>query len=319
LISNRVSLKNFRFENGDCLPELQLHVTTLGIAKNPAVLILHGTTGSGSGFLNPDFSGELFGPGQPLDQEKYFIILPDAIGAGKSRKPSDGLRLKFPRYNYADMVLAQYRLVTEFFGLTRLRAVIGNSMGGMHAWLWATRYPIMDVAVPMACQPTPLSGRNWMLRRLLIEMIRRDPLWQNGQYTVQPPGLQLAQTFFNVASNGGEQALSHAARDSKRADQFIKARLSMPLAGDANDILYQWESAQDYDPSADLEKISATVLAINSADDERNPPELGVLEREIKRVKYGSYYLIPASQHTQGHATVGMAKFWKAELSKVLA
>jgi homoserine O-acetyltransferase/O-succinyltransferase len=312
-------LKDFKFSTGAVFPELKIHYTTLGDAKNPAVLVLHGTTGSGMGMVNPGFAGELFGAGQPLDASKYFIILPDAIGTGKSTKPSDGLRAKFPRYNYDDMVDAQYRLVKEHFKIDRLRLVIGNSMGGMQTWMWAAKYPIMDIAVPMASLPTEMSSRNWMLRRLITESIRRDPLWLNGDYKEQPPSSQFASTFYGIATNGGTQATFKAAPTRERADRILDARLAAKYTGDANDHLYQWESSGDYNPSAGLEKITATLLAINSADDERNPPELGILEREIKRVKNGSFYVIPASENTVGHGTTGQAKFWKAELARVLA
>ncbi len=311
--------KDFRFSTGDVFPELKIHYTKLGDPKNPAVLVLHGTTGSGIGMVNPDFAGELFGAGQPLDASKYFIILPDAIGTGHSSKPSDGLRAKFPRYNYDDMVEAQYRLVSEHFSLKRLRLVIGNSMGGMQTWMWAQKYPIMDIAVPMASLPTEMSSRNWMLRRLITESIRRDPLWLNGDYKEQPPSALFASTFYGIATNGGTQATFKAAPTRARADRILDSRLAAKYTGDANDHLYQWESSGDYNPSSGLEKITATLLAINSADDERNPPELGILELEIKRVKNGSFYVIPASPDTAGHGTTGMAKFWKAELAKVLA
>lgn len=312
-------LKDFKFSTGAVFPELKIHYTTLGDPKNPAVLVLHGTTGSGVGMVNPDFAGELFGAGQPLDAAQYFIILPDAIGAGKSSKPSDGLRAKFPRYNYDDMVVAQYRLVKEHFKIDRLRLVIGNSMGGMQTWMWVIKYPIMDIAVPMASLPAEMSSRNWMLRRFITESIRRDPLWLNGDYKEQPPSALFASTFYAIATNGGTQAIYKAAPTRARADRILDARLAAQYVGDANDHLYQWESSGDYNPSAGLEKITATLLAINSADDERNPPELGILERAIKRVKNGSFYVIPASPDTAGHGTTGMAKFWKAELARVLA
>jgi homoserine O-acetyltransferase/O-succinyltransferase len=318
LVEGDAVLKDFRFSTGAVFPELNIHYTTLGDAKNPAVLVLHGTTGSGIGMVNPGFAGELLGPGQPLDASHYFIILPDAIGTGKSSKPSDGLRAQFPRYNYDDMVDAQYRLVKEHFKIERLRLVIGNSMGGMQTWIWAAKYPIMDIAVPMASLPTAMSGRNWMMRRLISDSIRQDPEWMEGNYSQQPRSWQFASVYYATATNGGNQALMKAAPNRVAADRLLNARLKAPLAGDANDHLYQWESSGDYDPSKRLEKITATVLAINSADDERNPPELGILEREIKRVKNGSFYVIPASDNTAGHGTTGQAKWWKAELVRVM-
>jgi homoserine O-acetyltransferase len=269
--------------------------------------------------LTPAFAGELFGSGQPLDASKYFIILPDAIGTGKSAKPSDGLRTTFPKYNYEDMVGAQYRLVTEGLGIRHLRLVLGNSMGGMHTWLWGERYPdFMDVLVPMASQPTPMAGRNWMLRRMMLETIRSDPEWNNGNYTTQPPSLRLASVFFGIATSGGTLAYQKIAPTREQADKLLDERLAAPLASDANDFLYQWESSRDYDPSAGLERMEAALLAINSADDERNPPETGITERELKRVKNGRLYLIPASEDTRGHATTGMAKFWGQQLQQLL-
>ena len=311
--------RDFRFSTGETLPEVKLHYTTIGDPRNEAVLVLHGTAGSGTGMLSAGFAGELFGAGQPLDATKYFIILPDALGAGKSSKPSDGMKAGFPRYTYDDMVLAQYRLVSEGLGIKRLRLVLGNSMGGMHAWTWAVAYPdFMDAVVPMASQPSAMAGRNWILRRLIIDSVRNDPAWNNGNYTSQPPALKVANTFYALATNGGNQALHKAAPSRQKADELLNKRLAEPFAADANDFMYQWDSSRDYDPSAKLETIRAAVLAINSADDERNPPELGIMERELKRIANARLYLIPASPDTAGHGTTGQAKFWKAELQKFL-
>ena len=313
------TVRDFRFHTGDVLPELRLHYTTIGAASGEPVLILHGTTGSGASMLTPAFAGELFGPGQPLDASRYYIILPDAIGTGKSSKPSDGLRGRFPKYNYDDMVEAQHRLVKEHLGVRHLRLVLGNSMGGMQTWIWAQKYPdFMDAAVPMASLPTEMSSRNWMMRRLIIDSIRNDPEWMNGNYTKQPHSAQFASVFYGIATNGGSQALYKAAPTREKADQLLDQRLSGPFTGDANDHLYQWDSSRDYNPSAGLERIQAVLLAINSADDERNPPETGVLDREIKRVKNGRVYLIPASDQTAGHGTTGQAKFWKQQLAELL-
>jgi len=312
-------VRDFRFHTGEVLPELKLHYTTVGAPAGEPVLVLHGTTGSGTGMLNPAFAGELFGPGQPLDASRYYIILPDAIGTGKSTKPSDGLRAKFPKYNYDDMVDGQYRLLTEHLGVKHLRLVIGNSMGGMQTWIWAQKYPDrMDIAVPMASLPTQMSGRNWMMRRLLVESIRGDPEYMGGNYTKQPRSLQLASVFFATGTNGGNQALFKQAPNAEKADAIIKQRLTAPFRGDANDHLYQWESSRDYNPSPGLEKIQAQLMAINSADDERNPPELGILDSEIKRVKNGRVLLVPGSEDTAGHGTTARAKYWKAELAKLL-
>jgi homoserine O-acetyltransferase len=310
----------FRFHTGEVMPELRVHYTIIGDPSGEPVLILHGTAGSGTGMLTPAFAGELFGPGQPLDASKYFVILPDAIGAGKSSKPSDGLRTSFPRYNYDDMVLAQYRLVTEGLGLRHLRLVLGNSMGGMQAWIWGERYPdFMDALVPMASQPTEMSGRNWMMRRMLIEAIRSDPDWNKGNYTAQPRLLKLANVFFGITTNGGTLAYQKMAPTREAADKVVDERLAAPFTADANDFLYQWDSSRDYNPAPGLERIKAPVLAINSADDERNPPETGIMERELKRVRNGQLYLIPASEDTRGHATTGMARFWKQQLQTWLA
>ena len=311
--------KDFRFHTGEAFPELRLHYTTLGAPTGEPVLVLHGTTGSGTGMLGKDFGGELFGPGQPLDASRYYVILPDAIGTGKSSRPSDGLRAKFPRYNYDDMVLAQYRLVTEGLGVKHLRLVIGNSMGGMQAWIWGVKYPgFMDALLPMACLPTAMSGRNWMLRRMLTQSIRNDPDWMGGNYTAQPKNMQAHLLYYGLATIGGNQALFKAAPNAGKGDAIIAQRLAAPFTGDANDTLFQWESSADYDPSAGLERITAKVVAVNSSDDERNPPELGVMEREIKRVRNGRYVLIPGGPDTRGHGTTGMARRWKNELADLL-
>ncbi len=312
-------VRDFKFHTGEVLPELRLHYTTIGAPSGEPVLVLHGTNGSGTGLLNANFAGQLFGPGQPLDANRYYIILTDALGAGKSSKPSDGMRAGFPKYNYDDMVDAQYRLVKEHLGVRHLRLVIGNSMGGMQTWIWAQKYPdAMDIAVPMASLPTEMSSRNWMMRRLIIDSIRNDPEWMNGNYTKQPRSVQFASVFFGVATNGGNQGLHKAAPTREKADAILNQRLNAPFRADANDTLYQWDSSRDYNPSPGLGRIQAVLLAINSADDERNPPELGVLEREIKRVKNGRMLLIPASENTFGHGTTGRASFWKNELAELL-
>jgi homoserine O-acetyltransferase len=311
--------RDFRFHTGEVMPELRLHYRTVGNPSGEPVLILHGTGGSGANMLTSAFAGELFGADQPLDTSKYFVILPDAIGTGKSSKPSDGLRMKFPQYNYDDMVEAQYRLVTEGLGIRHLRLVLGNSMGGMHTWLWGEKYPdVMDALVPMASQPTPMASRNWMLRRMMIEAIRSDPEWNNGNYTSQPRSLRWASVFFGIATSGGTLAYQKLAPTREKADTLLDERLAAAAPADANDFLYQWESSRDYDPLPELERIQAALLAINSADDERNPPETGITERELKRVKNGRLYLIPAGEDTRGHGTTGMARFWKHELQQLL-
>jgi homoserine O-acetyltransferase len=311
--------RDFKFHTGEVMPQLRLHYTTIGEATGQPVMILHGTGGSAKSLLTSKFAGELFGPGAPLDASKYFIILPDAVGHGRSSKPSDGLRMKFPQYDYADMVEGEYRLIREGLGIRHLRLVMGNSMGGMETWLWGEMHPdFMDALVPMASQPTPMASRNWMLRRLMIESIRNDPAWNNGNYTAQPPSLRLAYVFFSIATSGGTLAYQNLAPTRDRADKLVDERLATPFAADANDFIYQWGSSADYDPSARLERIEAALLAINSADDERNPPESGITERAMLRVKNGHLYLIPASPETRGHGTTGHARFYAQKLRDFL-
>jgi len=311
--------RNLRFHTGEVMPELRLLYTTVGQPSGQPVLILHGTAGSGTNVLTPGFAGELFGPDQPLDATKYYIILPDAIGAGKSSKPSDGLRTKFPRYNYNDMVMAQYRLVFEGLGVRHVRLVMGVSMGGMHAWIWGVMYPeLMDALVPMASQPTEMSSRNWMMRRMLIDAIRNDPDWNNGDYTTQPRSLRVANVFYGIATSGGTLAYQQMAPTRELADKLLDERLAAPFKADANDFLYQWDASRDYNPAPGLDRIQAAVLVINSADDERNPPEAGIMERELKRIMNARLYLIPASADTRGHGTVAIAKFWKQQVQEFL-
>lgn len=311
--------RDFKFASGETMAELRLGYTTIGDSAGLPVIVLHGTGGSAKGLLTPAFAGQLFGPGQALDAKKYFVILPDAIGAGTSSKPSDGLRAKFPRYSYDDMVAGQHRLVTEGLGVKHVRLVIGNSMGGMHTWIWGVRYPgFMDALAPMASQPTPMSSRNWIMRRMITDMIRRDPEWKGGDYVTQPKSARIAGIFYGFATNGGNQALQKAAPSRVLADKLLDDRMAAPFLADANDYLYQWESSRDYDPSPLLEQIAAHMLVINSADDERNPPETGLLERTLKRVKHARLLLIPASETTAGHGTTGQARFWARDLAQFL-
>jgi homoserine O-acetyltransferase/O-succinyltransferase len=312
-------VKDFKFHAGETMPELKLHYTTVGEPTGQPVLVLHGSGGSAATMLTPTFAGELFGAGQPLDASKYYIILPDSIGHGKSSKPSDGMKTAFPKYDYADMVDAQYRLVTEGLGIRHLRLVIGNSMGGMHAWLWGVRYPkVMDALVPMASQPTEMAARNWMLRRTMIETIRNDPDYNGGNYTAQPRMMKYAIAAYRIASAGGTLAYQTLAPTAAKADKMVDDQLATPVTADANDYLYQWEASHDYNPSAGMEKIEAVTLAINAADDERNPPETGVTLAAIKRIKQGRLYLIPASHETRGHLTTGNAAFYKQPLQELL-
>jgi len=312
-------IKDFRFASGETLPELRLHYRTLGrprrdaagVVRN-AVLILHGTGGSGGQFLSPLFAGELYGPGQPLDTTTHYLILPDNIGHGRSSKPSDGLRARFPHYAYEDMVAAQYRLVSEGLHVSHLLLVMGTSMGCMHSWLWGERHPdFMDGLVPLACIPTQIAGRNRMWRKLVIDDITTDPDWRNGDYTTQPRGLRAAvQLLFIAGSAPLVQQRLAPTRDS--ADAYIARLLDSRLANtDANDLLYQVAASRDYDPSTGLDRVVAPVLAINSADDFINPPELGLMERLIPKVKGARYVLIPTSERTRGHGTHTAAAVWR--------
>jgi homoserine O-acetyltransferase len=269
--------------------------------------------------LTPGFAGELFGEGQPLDASKYFIIIPDGIGHGNSSKPSDGLRTAFPKYDYDDMVDAQHRLIVEGLGVKHLRLIIGNSMGGMHTWIWGARYPeMMDALVPMASQPTEMAARNWILRRMMLETIKNDPDYSGGNYSAQPRMMKYAIAAYRFASAGGTLAYQTSAPTAEKADKMVDEQLASPVTADANDFIYQWEASHDYNPSVSLENISATLLAINAADDERNPPETGITDEAIKRIKHGRLYLIPASRETRGHLTTGNARFYADQLPELL-
>ena len=311
--------KDFKFHSGETMPELRLHYTTVGEPTGQPVLVLHGSGGSAASMLTPAFAGELFGPGQPLDAAKYYIILPDGIGHGKSSKPSDGMKTAFPKYDYEDMVDAQYRLVREGLGVKHLRLVIGNSMGGMHSWIWGVKYPqAMDALAPMASQPTEMASRNWMLRRIMLETIRNDPDFNGGNYTAQPRIMKYAINAYGIATGGGTLAYQTLAPTAALADKMVDDRLASAVTADANDFIYQWEASHDYNPNPGLEKIEATLLAINAADDERNPPETGITDAAIKRIKNGRLYLIPASTETRGHLTTGNAKFYARHLQDLL-
>jgi homoserine O-acetyltransferase len=319
-------LKDFRFASGETLPELRLHYRTLGkprrddrgVVRN-AVLILHGTGGTGQQFLRQEFAGDLFGKGQLLDAERYYLILPDNVGHGRSSKPSDGLRARFPRYGYEDMISAQHRLLTEGLKVNHLRLVLGTSMGGMHTWLWGQRHPdFMDALLPLASLPVRMSGRNRMWRKTLIDAIRTDPAWHDGEYQSQPPGLAIAVDLMNLMRENPVLRQKEAPTLEK-ADQVLQAQTAKVLKGlDANDLLYAVESSRDYDPSPDLEKTRAPLLAINFADDLINPPELGILERAIKRVPRGRAILVPMSERTRGHGTHTLATVWKRHLEELL-
>jgi len=319
-------IRDFAFASGEVLPELKLHYATIGSpaldatgAVTNAVLVLHGTGGSGGGFLTEQFAGTLFGPGQPLDAQRYYLIFPDSIGAGRSSKPSDGLRGRFPHYTYDDMVKAQYHLVLDHLHVNHLRLILGTSMGGMHAWLWGGMYPgFMDALMPMACLPAPIAGRNRMQRRLITDAIRNDPEWRNGDYDKQPRGL-ISALQMNVISTASAEQLQRLGPSPNAADNLLDKLVNQRLATvDANDYLYQWDSSRTYDPGPGLSKIQAEVVAVNSADDEVNPPELGIMEREIARVPRGRYVLIPAGEKTIGHRTFYVTELWKALLPELL-
>jgi homoserine O-acetyltransferase len=323
---NDFVLRDFKFTSGETLPELRIHYRTLGKpSKGPdgltpnAVLIMHGTTGSGAQFIRPEFAGELFGPGQPLDASKYFIILPDDIGHGKSSKPSDGLHARFPRYGYRDMVEAEYRLLTDGLGVNHARLVMGTSMGGMHTWLWGEIHPdFMDALMPLASLPTQISGRNRAWRRIIIDAIRDDPAWNGGEYKTQPPSLRTAAEMLWFMSGNPILRQTEAPSLTKTDEALDKFVNDYVKTADANNVLYALEASRDYDPAPDLEKLKAPLLAINSADDLINPPELGILEREIKRVPHGRAIIIPLSDKTRGHGSHTIASLWKEHLIELL-
>jgi len=320
------TIRDFKFASGETLPELRLHYRTLGKPEKDAqgkttnaVLIMHGTTGSGAQFIRPEFAAELFGKDQPLDATKFFIVLPDGIGHGKSSKPSDGMHAKFPRYGYLDMVEAQYRFLTEGLDVNHARLVMGTSMGGMHTWLWGELHAdFMDALMPLASLPTQSSGRNRAWRRIVIDAIRNDPDWRGGDYEKQPPSLRTAaEMLWFMSSNPilRQKEAPTLAKTDEVLDKFVDGIVK---ADDANDVLYALEASRDYDPGPNLPKIRAPLLAINSADDLINPPELGILEREIKRVPRGRAIVIPLSGETRGHGSHTIAALWKDQLVNLL-
>src|SRR6059058_4521354 len=320
------AIRDFKFTSGETLPKLRIHYRTLGKPEKDgqgkttnAVLVMHGTTGSGAQFIRPEFAGELFGDGQPLDATKFFIVLPDGIGHGKSSKPSDGLRAKFPRYGYRDMIDAQYQLLTDGLGLNHARLVMGTSMGGMHTWLWGEMHPdFMDALMPLASLPRQVSGRNRAWRRIIIDAIRNDAGWSGGEYKMQPPSLRTAaEMLWFMSSNPPlrQKETPTLAKTDEVLDKFVA---DIVKADDANDVLYALEASRDYDPGLDLEKIRAPLLAINSTDDLINPPELGILEREIKRVPHGRAMVLPLSDKTRGHGSHTIAALWRDQLSILL-
>jgi homoserine O-acetyltransferase/O-succinyltransferase len=318
-------LRDYRFASGEVLPELKLHYRTMGVPRRDAagkivnsVLLLQGNTGTGENWLRPSLADHLYGPGQPLDARVYFIIMQDALGRGGSSKPSDGLKGNFPRYRYRDMVDSGYRLITEGLGVGHLRLVIGSSMGGMHAWMWAEAYPdLIDGVVPISCQPVQISGRNWLGRRAQAEAIRHDPDWNNGFYESNP-----RHYIYAAAGNFGTESptrIQEMAPTLDAANALYDKRLADAAKGDANNQLWAIEAIQDYDPEPGLDKIEAKVLLINDAEDHANPPELGTVERAMQRVKHGRYVLIAAGPNTHGHFSHFYAELWKPYLVEFLA
>jgi homoserine O-acetyltransferase len=318
---------DFKFANGQTLETLNLHVTTIGEPrKNPktgrvdnAVLLMHGTGGNGHSLITPIFADVLFGPGQLLDANKYFLILPDAIGHGHSSKPSDGLHAKFPNYRYNDIVRAQHEIIFKNLGVDHLRLVMGTSMGGMQTWMWGEMYPNdMDALMPLACAPAEIAGRNRMTRKMAIDAIRTDPDWMSGDYKTQPRGLVTAIYALTIMGSAPMPMLKQAPT-REAADAMLERTVRGNLARlDANDFLYQFESSEDYNPAADLEKIVTPLTAVNSADDYINPPELGIDEREMPRVKNGKFILLPITDKTRGHGTHTIASIWKDYLEELL-
>jgi homoserine O-acetyltransferase len=318
--------RNFKFVTGETLPELRIHYVTLGTPQKDAagkttnaVLIMHGTGGTGKAFLSDGFGGHLFGPGQTLDAAKYFIIMPDGIGHGKSSKPSDGLHMKFPKFTYDDMVKADYLMITSGLGLNHLRLVMGTSMGAMHTWIWGEMYPdFMDALMPLASNPTEIAGRNWALRQMIINVIEQDPDWNNGEYT-KPPihGLVAAEYILSVMTSC-PLCMQKRYPTHESVVEMVNTYPARAARVDANDMIYQYDCSRLYNPEPALEKIKASLIAINSADDQVNPPELGISERLIKRVKNGKFILLPISDETRGHGTHSIPAIWGEYLDQLM-
>jgi homoserine O-acetyltransferase len=319
-------VRNFQFHSGDILDELRLHYIAIGKPVrdarghvNNAVLILHGTGGTGEEFLRTNFGGELFGPGQPLDAASHFLVLPDSIGHGESSKPSDGLHARFPHYDYEDMVRAQFRLLEEGLNVDHLRLVIGTSMGAMHTWVWGYLYPdAMDALMPLASAPVEIAGRNRMLRAMIIQAIRADPDWKGGEYATPPVNGLIAARYALWMMTSSPLQLQKANPTRDEADSAVALLRERAKQVDANDMLYQFEASGDYNPEPHLSEIRAPLWAINSSDDEVNPPELGQVARGIEKVRHGRYILIPTSDETRGHGTHSQAAVWKQYLVELL-
>ena len=314
-------LRNFRFASGETVPEVRIHYRTLGkFDGRNAVLILHGTGGSGAQFMTDAFAGVLFGPDQLLDVRKYFIVLPDGIGHGKSSKPSDGMHARFPHYGYDDMIEAQYRLLREKLGVNHLRLVMGTSMGGMHTWLWGEEHPqFMDALMPLASLPVQIAGRNRIMRTMIMDAIRSDPAWNGGEYTMQPHQGLVAAIDVLLLMGSAPLAWQAQAPTRDTADKLYTEMVEKRLAtADANDMLYAFAASRDYDPSPKLEAIEAPLVAVNSADDLINPPELGILEKQIQRVRRGKAVVLPITPETRGHGTHSLPAIWKQHLADLL-
>ncbi|HEX4153466.1 MAG TPA: alpha/beta fold hydrolase [Steroidobacteraceae bacterium] len=320
-------LPDFRFASGEALPELRIHYITLGKPRHDehgrvsnAVLILHGMGGSGRNFLVDRFAGVLFGKGQLLDASRYYIILPDAIGHGASSKPSDGLHSRFPQYTYADMVGAENALLTQGLHVDHLRLLMGASMGCMHTWMWTERYPaFMDAAMPLACLPAQIAGRDRLWRDLIIDSIRTDPQWLQGEYRAEPMQALRAAAGYLLLAGSAPIQMENALPTRAAADEFLSVYMERELPGlDANDLLYQVSASRDYDPSGSLDKIQTRIMSINTADDFVDPPELGIAEREIKKIRNARFVLIPASDQTHGHGTATWAAVWQQYLAELL-
>jgi homoserine O-acetyltransferase len=319
-------VRDFQFRSGESIPELKLHYYTLGAPRKDAngrvrnaVLLLHGTSGSGRQFLTPDFGGVLFAPGQLLDATKFSIIIPDNVGFGQSSKPSDGLHMRFPHYDYDDLIELQYRLLTQELRVDHLRLILGTSMGGMQTWLWGEEHPdFMDALMPLASLPVEVGGRNRMIRRMVIDDIRTDPEWNNGEYEKQPRGLRAALEISLIMGSAPLQ-MQKEAPTREKADAYLEKSIAQAMKNtDANDMLYRYEASRNYNPEPQLEKITAPLTAINSADDQINPPELRILEKDIERVKQGKFVLLPITDQTRGHSTHSLPAIWGNHLAELL-
>ena len=310
-------IENFEFESGEVLPEMNVGYLTIGDPANPAVLITHGTTSDATSMLGEAFAGNLYGPGQPLDANEYFLILVDAIGAGESSKPSDGMRADFPEQTLVDMVNAQKMLLEDHLGIDHLHLKIGYSMGGMLTWTWLTEYPdFLDGGVPIASLPGPMAGRNWMMRRMVIDAVRDDPAWMEGNYEEQPPMLQYMSAWFGLATSGGNLRLQELGATREMADAYVDDRKANTKVGDANDVMYMWNASRNFDPTPKLGDIQAKVLVILSQDDERNPVELPMLEANMAMIPNAELLIVPESAETTGHGTTFNAALYADKLGE---